>query len=259
MTDLLIADKLRLFAGHRPLINDVSLNLACGEMVALIGPNGAGKSTLLRLLTGFLPLALGECRLEGKALPQWRAQALARRRAVMLQQPKLAFDWPVEAIIAMGRAPWGQRGVSDIVQQVAVRSGCDTLLRRRYHTLSGGEQQRVQLARSLAQLWHDDGPHGWLFLDEPTSALDLYHQQQVLRLLKRLTQAGNLHVCAVLHDLNLAALWADRILLLHQGKLVAQGTPEQVIQAPLIARWYGAEVAITPHPVACSPQVFLAR
>jgi iron complex transport system ATP-binding protein len=83
--------------------------------------------------------------------------------------------------------------------------------------LSGGEQQRVQLARSLAQLWQDDGPQGWLFLDEPTSALDLYHQQQLLRLMKSLTRRGKLHVCAVLHDLNLAALWADRILLLHQG------------------------------------------
>ncbi|WP_039055463.1 heme ABC transporter ATP-binding protein [Enterobacter sp. Bisph1] len=259
MTLPLTAAHLRLVAGSRLLIDDVSFTLARGEMVALIGPNGAGKSTLLRLLTGYLPPVAGECQLEGKALAQWSAQALARRRAVMLQQPTLGFDWPVAAIISMGRAPWGPQRAHDIVRQVALLSGCETLLERRYHTLSGGEQQRVQLARSLAQLWHHDGPQGWLFLDEPTSALDLYHQQQVLRLLKRLTGDGKLHVCAVLHDLNLAALWADRILLLHQGKLVAQGMPEQVIQAPLIARWYGAEVAVNTHPVAGSPQVFLAR
>ncbi|CAI8724479.1 heme ABC transporter ATP-binding protein [Kosakonia quasisacchari] len=260
MNMCLTAAHLRLNAGSRRLIDDVSLTLTSGEKVALIGPNGAGKSTLLRLLTGFLPAAAGECHLEGKPLKAWTPQALSRRRAVMLQQTTLGFDWPVDAIIAMGRAPWGQHQVREreIVQQVVTLTGCDALRGRRYVTLSGGEQQRVQLARCLAQLWHHDGPEGWLFLDEPTSALDLYHQQQVLRLLKRLTFSGKLHVCAVLHDLNLAALWADRILLLHQGKLVAQGTPEQVIQTPLIAQWYGAEVEVSQHPGVNTPQVFLS-
>lgn len=258
MNRLLTAAHLRLNAGSRRLIDDVSLMLTGGERVALIGPNGAGKSTLLRLLTGFLPAAAGECHLEGKPLQAWTAQALSRRRAVMLQQTSPGFDWSVEAIIAMGRAPWGPQHEREIVQQVVMLTGCDMLVGRRYVTLSGGEQQRVQLARCLAQLWHHDGPEGWLFLDEPTSALDLYHQQQVLRLLKRLTLGGKLHVCAVLHDLNLAALWADRILLLHQGKLVAQGSPEQVIQAPLIAQWYGAEVEVSQHPGGNTPQVFLS-
>lgn len=258
MNRLLTAAHLRLNAGSRQLIDDVSLTLTGGERVALIGPNGAGKSTLLRLLTGFLPTTAGECHLEGKPLKAWTAQALSRRRAVMLQQTTLGFDWPVEAIIAMGRAPWGPQHEREIVQQVVALTGCDALLGRRYVTLSGGEQQRVQLARCLAQLWRHDGPEGWLFLDEPTSALDLYHQQQVLRLLKWLTLGGKLHVCAVLHDLNLAARWAQRILLLHQGKLVAQGTPEQVIQAPLIAQWYGADVEVSPHSDGKTPQVFLS-
>ena len=120
------------------------------------------------------------------------------------------------------------------------------------------EQQRVQLARCLAQLWRDGAPQGWLFLDEPTSALDLYYQQHLLRLLKRLTAGGQLHVCVVLHDLNLAALWADRILLLHQGHLVAQGTPQEVIQQPVIHRWYGADVRLVQHPDNAVPQVYLA-
>lgn len=259
MTAGFSAANLRLSIGSRHVIDDVSLSLARGEMVALIGPNGAGKSTLLRLLTGFLPPTAGACWLEERALPHWRGEDLARRRAVMLQQTTLGFDWPVAEIIAMGRAPWGQQRDRALVQEVAALTGCDTLLARRYRTLSGGEQQRVQLARSLAQLWHRDGPQGWLFLDEPTSALDLYHQQQVLRLLKQLTGDGKLHVCAVLHDLNLAALWADRILLLHQGRLVAQGAPEQVIKASLIAEWYGAEVEVNSHPRVNAPQVFLAR
>ncbi|HBT4629876.1 TPA: hemin ABC transporter ATP-binding subunit, partial [Klebsiella pneumoniae] len=115
-----------------------------------------------------------------------------------------------------------------------------------------------QLARCLAQLWRDGAPQGWLFLDEPTSSLDLYYQQHLLRLLKRLTAGGQLHVCVVLHDLNLAALWADRILLLHQGHLVAQGTPPEVIQQPVIHRWYGADVRLVQHPDNAVPQVYLA-
>lgn len=257
MDNTLVAAHLRLQRGLRWLIDDVSLMLASGELVALIGPNGAGKSTLLRLLTGYLPAEQGECWLAGRSLKQWPARALSRRRAVMLQQTQLRFDWPVEAIVAMGRAPWGARHEAEIVREVMALTGCDDLAGRNYATLSGGEQQRVQLARSLAQLWNDGAPEGWLFLDEPTSALDLYHQQQLLRLLKKLTASGKLHVCIVLHDLNLAALWADRVLLLNRGKLVAQGTPQQVIQTDIIAQWYGAEVQVNPHPGNDTPHVFL--
>jgi len=114
------------------------------------------------------------------------------------------------------------------------------------------------LARSLAQLWCEGGPRGWLFLDEPTSALDLYHQQHLLRLLKALTARGKLHVCVVLHDLNLAALWADRIVLLHEGRIVSQGTPPSVLQADDLTRWYGAQVHVGLHPLNSTPQVFLA-
>lgn len=257
MDNTLNATHLRLQRGQRWIIDDVSLTLSGGELVALIGPNGAGKSTLLRLLTGYLPAEQGECLLAGRTLAQWPARALSRRRAVMLQQTQLRFDWPVDAIVAMGRAPWGTHHEAEIVRDVMTLTGCNDLAGRAYATLSGGEQQRVQLARSLAQLWNDGAPEGWLFLDEPTSALDLYHQQQLLRLLKKLTASGKLHVCIVLHDLNLAALWADRVMLLNKGKLVAQGTPQQVIQTDIIAQWYGAEVQVNPHPGGDSPHVFL--
>lgn len=259
MDNRLTAEHLRLEIGSRPLIDDVSLTLDTGEMVALIGPNGAGKSTLLRLLTGYLPVRLGECRIGERPLAQWPPETLSRRRAVMLQQTQLRFDWLVEGIVAMGRAPWGKKQESEIIHEVMALTDCLPLVGRNYATLSGGEQQRVQLARSLAQLWQDDGPQGWLFLDEPTSALDLYHQQQLLRLMKSLTQTGKLHVCVVLHDLNLAALWADRILLLHQGKLVAQGTPKEVFMQPIIEKWYGAEVRVESHPDRETPQVFLMK
>ncbi|EFE09136.1 heme ABC transporter ATP-binding protein [Citrobacter youngae] len=257
MAEHFIAEKLHYRAAGRSVIDDVSLTLAKGELVALIGPNGAGKSTLLRLLTGFLKPVTGRCALAGKALDDWPTQTLSRHRAVMRQQTQLGFDWPVETVIAMGRAPWTQRSEPRLIAQVMEITGCSPLAGRQYAALSGGEQQRVQLARALAQLWCDGAPRGWLFLDEPTSALDLYHQQHLLRLLKKLVASGALHVCIVLHDLNLAALWADRIVLLHNGRLVSQGTPADVLQADDLKRWYGAQVHVGHHPTSASPQVFL--
>ena len=258
MANAYCAQGLSLRLGKRQIIDNVSVALRGGEMTALIGPNGAGKSTLLRLLTGYLTPDSGTRHLAGTPLEEWSPEALARRRAVMLQRTALQADWTVETVIAMGRSPWGPTADPSVLAAVMAVTGCDELAGRRYPGLSGGEQQRVQLARCLAQLWRDGAPQGWLFLDEPTSALDLYYQQYLLRLLKRLTAGGQLHVCVVLHDLNLAALWADRILLLHQGHLVAQGTPQEVIQQPVIHRWYGADVRLVQHPDNAVPQVYLA-
>lgn len=259
MNNALCAKNLHYSIRQKPLINDVSLRLAPGEIVALIGPNGAGKSTLLRLLTGFLTPTSGQCLLDGQALSTWHAGMLSRRRAVMRQQAQLGFDWPVEAIIAMGRAPWETRPDKTLIHELMQLTGCTSLAGRSWQQLSGGEQQRVQLARTLAQLWSDGQPQGYLFLDEPTSALDLYHQQHLLRLLQRLTREAPLHVCMVLHDLNLAALWADRLLLLHKGQLVSEGRPDSVLQATTIHHWYGADVQVGQHPSSPAPQVFLTR
>ncbi|WP_324724184.1 heme ABC transporter ATP-binding protein [Lelliottia sp. JS-SCA-14] len=258
MAEQFSAQALTYGTADKTVIRDVSLSLKQGELVALIGPNGAGKSTLLRLLTGFLKPGAGHIMLGGKPLDAWSTQTLSRHRAVMRQQTQLGFDWPIEAVIGMGRAPWTQQPEAAVIQQVMQLTGCLPLAGRKYAALSGGEQQRVQLARALAQLWCDGAPRGWLFLDEPTSALDLYHQQHLLRLMKSLTAQGNLHVCVVLHDLNLAALWADRIVLLHEGKIVSQGSPESVLRAEDLARWYGAEVQVGQHPANAAPQVFLA-
>lgn len=258
MAETLIAEGLSYSVADRSVVRDVSLSLALGELVALIGPNGAGKSTLLRLLTGFLRPDAGRCLLDGKALTAWSTQALSRQRAVMRQHSQLGFDWPVEAVIGMGRAPWTPQPEPEVVSEVMRLTGCQPLTGRQYAALSGGEQQRVQLARALAQLWRDGAPRGWLFLDEPTSALDLFHQQHLLRQLKALALRGTLHVCVVLHDLNLAALWADRMVLLHGGRIVSQGTAQQVLQADDLARWYGAQVLVGQHPLNATPQVFLA-
>ncbi|MFO3903937.1 heme ABC transporter ATP-binding protein [Enterobacter hormaechei] len=257
MAEPLKAEGVTYRVAGRAVVSDVSLSLAPGELVALIGPNGAGKSTLLRLLTGFIRPDTGRCLLDGKGLDEWSTQTLSRQRAVMRQQTQLGFDWPVETVIGMGRSPWTSQPEPQVISQVMEMTGCQPLAGRQYAALSGGEQQRVQLARALAQLWCDGAPRGWLFLDEPTSALDLYHQQHLLRLLKTLTAGGQLHVCVVLHDLNLAALWADRIVFLHEGRIVSQGTPASVLKADDLARWYGAQVHVGQHPLNATPQVFL--
>ncbi len=256
---LLKAEGLSYHIAHRRLLDRVSLTLAPGEFVSLIGPNGAGKSTLLRVLTGYLAPSEGVCRLNDILLDRWPPARLARLRAVMRQQGALAFPFNVAEVVAMGRAPWTAASDVDTVNKVMAVTGCQSLAQREFRGLSGGEQQRVRLARALAQLWHQDGPQGWLFLDEPTSALDLHHQQHLLRLLKRLTEDGKLAVCCVLHDLNLASLWSDRILLLHQGRLVAGGTPEDILTEQRLRCWYQADISVQLHQENRRPQVFLRR
>ncbi len=258
-TALLEAHNLSYHVQGQRLINDVSLQIASGEMVAIIGPNGAGKSTLLRLLTGYLSPSGGECQLLGKNLNYWPPQALARTRAVMRQYSDLAFPFSVSEVIQMGRAPYGKAQNHQALQEVMAQTDCLSLAQRDYRALSGGEQQRVQLARVLAQLWQPEPAPRWLFLDEPTSALDLYHQQHTLRLLRQLTNQEPLAVCCVLHDLNLAALYADRILLLAQGELVACGTPEEVLNAETLTRWYQADLGISRHPETALPQIYLRQ
>ncbi|MBP2194948.1 heme ABC transporter ATP-binding protein [Pantoea cypripedii] len=257
MSDRMQARGLRFSHGTRALIDNVSVTLEPGEMVALIGPNGAGKSTLLRLLTGFLTPDAGDCWLGEQPLAEWPREPLAQRRAVMRQQNTLTFPMPAEEVVAMGRAPWPTAGGKAVIEEVMHITGSLELARRDYRSLSGGEQQRVQLARVLAQLWHEDGPRGWLFLDEPTSALDLFWQQHSLRLLHRLTRNGRFSVCTVLHDLNLASLWSDRILLLHQGKLVAEGAPHEVMTEQTLTRWYQADLDVVHQAEQGRPQIQL--
>ena len=257
MSDAMQARGLRFGHGSRALIDDVSVTFEPGEMIALIGPNGAGKSTLLRLLTGFLTPDAGECWLGDRPLSEWPREPLAQRRAVMRQQNSVTFPLPAEEVVAMGRAPWPASKSKAVIEEVMQITGSIELAKRDYRSLSGGEQQRVQLARVLAQLWHDDGPRGWLFLDEPTSALDLFWQQYSLRLLHKLTRNGRFSVCTVLHDLNLASLWSDRILLLHQGKLVAQGAPQEVMTESTLKRWYQADLHVVMPQEQGRPQIQL--
>ncbi|WP_237386590.1 heme ABC transporter ATP-binding protein [Xenorhabdus sp. Sc-CR9] len=257
--DLLEAQNLNYFIGQRQIIKDVSLSIRQGEVVAIIGPNGAGKSTLLRLLTGFIPPNSGKCLLKGIPISQWPMKQLARTRAVMRQYSSLSFSFSVEEVIAMGRVPHENTHKKIAINEAITLTECEELRNRNYQQLSGGEQQRVQLARVLAQLWHPEPTESCLFLDEPTSALDLYHQQHTLRLVHRLTRQTPLAVCCVLHDLNLAALYADKIFLLHKGKLVASGIPKDVLCDDILKQWYQADLGVTQHPETHQPQIYLRQ
>lgn len=259
MTLELQAQGLTVQRERRVLLQDINLTLVRGQLVALVGANGAGKSTLLRTLTGYLSPSQGQCLLNGRPLQDWSSRELARQRAVMRQHHAMTFSISAREVVALGRAAQPSHRDRDIVEAALDMTDAQALAPRNYLQLSGGEQQRIQLARVLAQLWHEGGPRGWLFLDEPTSALDLHFQQHTLRLFHALTRSRDLMICAVLHDLNLAALWADRVVVLHAGKLVADGTPEQVLQQPALATWYEADVEVSPHPQHGRPRVMLQR
>lgn len=254
---LLEARNLIYKINNKTLIDDISFSVKQHEMVVIIGPNGAGKSSLLKLLTGYISPSHGECLLEGRPIAQWERQALARKRAVMKQQSNLQFAFTVEDVVAMGRTPYGSEHKSEAIEAVLAQTHCHSLRQCDYRQLSGGEQQRVQLARVLAQLWQPATNPACLFLDEPTSALDLYHQQNSLRLLHQLTRKRPLGVCCVLHDLNLTALYADRVYLIHEGKLVAEGSPTDVLTTENLTRWYKADLAVSQHPETKTPHVYL--
>ena len=231
MAEYFVAEGLHYRVAGKSVIADVSLALAKGELVALIGPNGAGKSTLLRLLTGFLKPATGRCVLAGKPLHEWSTQTLSRHRAVMRQQTLLGFDWPVEAVIAMGRAPWTQQQEPRLIAQVMEMTGCTPLAGRQYAALSGGEQQRVQLARALAQLWCDGAPRGWLFLDEPTSALDPELTGEVLGVMRRLADEG-MTMLVVTHELGFAKNISSRTMFIEGGVVVEEAPSREFFANP---------------------------
>jgi iron complex transport system ATP-binding protein len=249
----LTANAVTFRVGSRALVDEVSLELARGEVLALVGPNGAGKSTLLKLLAGDLSPSGGEVTLEGRPLARYGAKELALKRALLPQQTILQFAFTARAVVAMGRHPHlgmaGESAEDDAVVEAALaRTETLSLAERVYPSLSGGEQARVSLARVLAQ----ETPI--LLLDEPTAALDLRHQQAVLRIARDLAREGTA-VLAVLHDLNLAATYADRIALLDEGRLVADGTPWDVLTEDRLSAVFRHPIGVVRHPRRDCPLV----
>lgn len=233
-------------AAPAPILENADLELHAGEVHALVGPNGAGKSTLFGVLAGDIAPASGVVTLDGTSLASIPPKELARKRAVLLQQNDVAFAFTVEQVVRMGRAPWARtaREEADDERLAAAMAATDiTALRdRAVRSLSGGERARVALARVLAQ------DVGILLLDEPTAALDLRHQEDVLRLARDRAAAGAA-VALVVHDLNAALAYSDRTTLLSYGRVVATGTPAEVLTAERIEDVYGQPVDILTHPV----------
>jgi len=254
---MLALDRVTVRLGGRTALRAVSLRVAPGEVVALVGPNGAGKSTALGVLAGDLTPAQGKAVLDGRPLIGFSPAELARRRAVLPQQGGLLFDFLVEEVVALGRAPHADRSTArqdaTVVRAALAATGLKDFAARHYTGLSGGERARVHLARVLAQLWDGEGPR-YLLLDEPTAALDLAHQQQALALAGAWSRQG-IGVLAVLHDLSLAAQHADRMVLLAEGAVIAEGHPSDVVTPANIRLAYGIEAVVCPHPDEGHPVV----
>jgi iron complex transport system ATP-binding protein len=238
-------DRVSVRRGQSLLLDQVSLAVRPGELLALVGPNGAGKSTLLSVLSGDIAPNEGTVQLHGRALADWTVTEVAMRRAVLLQQVSLSFPFTVAEVIEMGRSVWAgtERDAQDeaAIATAMAATGVTHLAGRRFPSLSGGERARVALARVLAQ------QTGTLLLDEPTAALDLHHQELVLEVAKERTRAGTA-VVVVVHDLGLAAAHADRIVLLSNGRLVADSNPQEVLDPVLLSAVYGHDIEVIEHP-----------
>ena len=241
------AKQVRVERGGRALLDGVSLELHAGEVLALLGPNGAGKSTLMALLSGDVPPDGGLVEFGGRPIGDWSLMELARRRSVLLQDNQIMFPFTVHQVVEMGRAPWRRTPFEDddnaAIAEAIAAADIGHLGNRRVPSLSGGERARVAFARVLA------GRTGVLMLDEPTAALDLGHQEAVLTLARERARAGDA-VLVVLHDLNLAAAYADRIALLRDGRVVACDAPERVLTAEIVGDVYRTPVEIIPHPTS---------
>ncbi|MCE2573313.1 heme ABC transporter ATP-binding protein [Motilimonas eburnea] len=240
------------------LVDQVSFSLKAGELTVILGPNGAGKSSLLKLISGELSQGGHNIRIFGQPRDIWPDHLLAQHMAILPQSSQLSFAFSAREVVALGglSLPLKQSEVQYLTQENMAATDVLHLADRAYPSLSGGEKQRVHLARVLTQL-SCANQHGILLLDEPTSALDLAQQHKVLSLCRQMSQKG-MSVLMVLHDLNLAAQYADRLLLMQGGKLALDGSPNTVISTANIAQIYGHKVSIKSHPIHHYPVIMSA-
>ena len=252
----LCAVDIDVHRGGRPVLDKVSVDVRVGELLVLVGPNGAGKSTLLAALSGDQNVQSGTVHLDDRDVDTWTPLQMAQRRAVLPQQNTVGFSFTARQVITMGRSPWARtsRSDEDVTAVAEAMRICDVepFADRPFTALSGGERARVALARVLAQRTET------ILLDEPTAALDLGHQETVMRLARDRARAGTA-VVVVLHDLALAAAYADRIVVLENGRVAADGPPREVLAPELLTRVYGHPVEVIAHPETGTPLVLPRR
>ena len=244
----------------RWILRKAGVRVCAGELVAIIGANGAGKSTLLKSVAGEIAPEEGAVSVNAKALAQWPASSLAKVRAVLSQSVELPFSMPVLDLVEMGRYPYQGQEAASRTQAIARHCLHQVGLRgyeaRDICTLSGGEQQRAQLARVLAQVYRaQPADDRFLLLDEPTASQDIAQQQQLLGLLRKLADNEHIGILTILHDLNLAMQYADRVVLLRGGHLLKSGPPETVLTPELIAQGFGVKARVVQPPGETHPHI----
>lgn len=235
---------------HRYLLEGISFEVKAGEVLSILGANGAGKSTLLKNISGELHPSKGSFYFKEKLLSSWKNSQLAQQRGVLSQHYQVSLPFTSLQIVMMGRYPHFKNHPlpidHDIVKKCLHFAGIEHLAERNYLTLSGGEQQRVQIARVLAQLWDDNSSDKLLLLDEPVSALDIQYQHHIMQLIRQLAVRG-FSIISVVHDLNLALQYSNKILLLKNGKQVAFGDTG-LLNREHIKEVYGVESELITHP-----------
>jgi iron complex transport system ATP-binding protein len=257
MNSAIRTENLTFAYRDKPVLDGVSLSIESGEMVGVLGPNGSGKTTLLKLFSAVLT-GRGELKLNGRDIQTYGKRELSRLFAMVPQESQMLFPYTVAEIVLMGRASYhsplaleGERDL-EVARASMALTDCLSFADRYLHELSGGEKQRVIIARALAQ------EPQILLLDEPSAFLDLKHQVQVFELMRRLNREHSLTIVAALHDLNFAALFFPRLILLRDGKIYRDGSPEDVLTEKTIEEVYGIHVRILPDPSRGKPQLFIS-
>ncbi|MFO7942327.1 MAG: heme ABC transporter ATP-binding protein [Bacillota bacterium] len=260
MSEKDVAVRLRdVTTGYRgtTVLDGIDLTIRTGTVVGVVGPNGAGKTTLLRAITGILPLYRGTVSIRGRGLKSWSRRDLARSVAVVPQSSPVIFDFTVREVISMGRlphqSPWAGESAEDrsVVDHALRITGMARLAERSYLDLSGGEQRRALFARALAQ------DPSILLLDEPTSHLDPGQGRELMERAGRMASEEGMAVLTILHDLNMASLYCDIVVILKEGRIWAKGRPEEVFNGVSLSEVYDLPVAVVRHPVTGDPQILI--
>ena len=247
---MITATDIRVALNRRPILHGIDLTAEAGRMTCIVGPNGSGKTTLMRAMTGEVDYS-GAVSLEGAELKSFSPARLAERRAVLPQATPMAFPFTVFEVVRLGLT--GREALvanaAQLPHLALAAVGLQGYEGRFFQQLSGGEQQRAHLARVLVQVWHpvQDGRARWLFLDEPVSSLDIGHQLQIMRLARDFARRGG-GVIAVMHDLNLTAMFADKVCLLAEGRKLADGPPARVFADDILSTAYGCALRVSTPP-----------
>jgi iron complex transport system ATP-binding protein len=248
--------------GKKKILNNISVEFHPGEFNMILGPNGSGKSSFLKIFSGEINGYTGTVLYNDKNISTQKKETLAKYRAVMSQQPELSFPLMVDEVVMMGRYPHfsfnpNKKDIT-ICNEAIERMNLVAFKERNYLTLSGGEKQRVQFARVLAQIWEKPGKGTrYLFLDEPLASLDINYQQEFLQLAREFTQKDTVLV-AVIHDINLAIQYADKLFFLKEGELVSWGKPKEILNEALIKKVFDVETVIINNPVTNNPLIIFS-